>query len=105
MKALESAFPWEFEAARSPPKGVEFMPPKPREGAEEALEITFVVKPENVGAVEDAPIPNPPVDPNPNGAADVVVEVLGAPKPNDDCCCWIVDPKPKEGAVDDIVPS
>jgi hypothetical protein len=35
------------------------MPPKPREGAEEALEITFVVKPENVGAVEDAPIPNP----------------------------------------------
>ena len=35
------------------------MPPNPREGAEEALEITFVVKPENVGAVEDAPNPNP----------------------------------------------
>ncbi len=35
-----------------------------------------------------------------------MVEVLGAPKPNDGCCCcWFVDPKPKEGAVDVVVPS
>ena len=83
--------------AGSPPNGVELMPPRPKEGAEGALEIELVVRPVNVVDAVEAAVPKPP-KPKVGAADDEGV----VPKPRlkegaaAGCCCCV--PKPKEGA-------